>query len=95
MPNATLAKKWLDYAQTDYNVALHDTTFHPVPIEIICYHCEQAAEKALKAILAYHIVTRYPNDIGLNKADMKQPLAYAKQFIEVVESLWPANSKKE
>jgi hypothetical protein len=35
---------------TDYNVALHDTTFHLVPIEIICYHCE----KALKAILAYH-----------------------------------------
>jgi HEPN domain-containing protein len=54
MPNLELANKWLEYARTDYNVAIHDTTFHPVPIEIICYHCEQAAEKALKAILAYH-----------------------------------------
>jgi HEPN domain-containing protein len=25
-----------------------------VPIEIICYHCQQSGEKALKAILAYH-----------------------------------------
>jgi HEPN domain-containing protein len=26
----------------------------PVPAEIICFHCQQAAEKALKAFLAYH-----------------------------------------
>lgn len=25
----------------------------PVPLEIICYHCQQSAEKALKAYLAY------------------------------------------
>ena len=24
---------------------------HPLPVEIICYHCEQAAEKFLKAVL--------------------------------------------
>jgi HEPN domain-containing protein len=126
MSNVELANKWLEYARTDYNVALHDTTFHPIPIEIICYHCEQAAEKALKAILAYHnetiprihdlyrilelcivhvsqlsdlssqakrltdfaIVTRYPNDIELNEADMKQALEYADQFIKRVDSLW-------
>lgn len=26
----------------------------PVPIEIICYHCQQSAEKSLKAYLAYN-----------------------------------------
>ena len=26
----------------------------PKPIEIICYHCEQAAEKLLKGVLAYN-----------------------------------------
>ncbi|MBN2050303.1 MAG: HEPN domain-containing protein [Spirochaetales bacterium] len=26
----------------------------PGPLEIICFHCQQAAEKALKAYLAYN-----------------------------------------
>ena len=26
----------------------------PQPLEIICYHCQQAGEKALKAVLAHH-----------------------------------------
>jgi HEPN domain-containing protein len=52
--NRELAINWLHYAQTDYDVAVHDLTFHPVPVEIICYHCQQAGEKALKALLAYY-----------------------------------------
>ena len=54
MPNLELAAKWLAYAKTDYDIAVHDTTYSPVPIEIICYHCQQVGEKALKAILAFH-----------------------------------------
>ena len=54
MHNNELSKKWMEYAKMDYDVAVHDTTFRPIPIEIICYHCQQAGEKAFKAILAYH-----------------------------------------
>ena len=54
MANTELANKWLRYAQMDYDIAVHDKSFDPVPIAIICYHCQQAGEKALKAILAYH-----------------------------------------
>jgi HEPN domain-containing protein len=54
MPDFEYAKKWIEYAKTDYAIALHDTAFYPTPIEIVCYHCQQAAEKALKSILAYH-----------------------------------------
>ena len=54
MPNRELSNKWMKYAKMDYDVALHDTALHPLPIEIICYHCQQAGEKAFKAILAYH-----------------------------------------
>jgi len=54
MGNIELAKEWLRYARMDYNIAVYDKGFYPIPLEIICYHCQQAGEKALKAILAYH-----------------------------------------
>ena len=46
--------EWIRYARMDYDAAMHLRSFHPMPIEIICYHCQQAAEKALKAVLIYH-----------------------------------------
>ena len=42
--------EWIRYAEMDYNTSLHmSETYHPVPLEIVCYHCQQSAEKALKA----------------------------------------------
>lgn len=39
-------------AEMDYGVAEHLlNTYYPKPIEVICYHCQQAAEKAIKAII--------------------------------------------
>ena len=44
-------QRWLDFAENDLAVAKHLLeTFHPKPLEIICYHCQQAAEKAIKAV---------------------------------------------
>ena len=42
--------KWIRYALANYNAAVNMARLHnPVPIEIVCYHCQQAAEKILKA----------------------------------------------
>ena len=52
MKNENLVKNWLDFADMDANMA--EFTFnnmHPKPLELICYHCQQAAEKALKALI--------------------------------------------
>lgn len=39
-------------SEMDYGVAKHlFQTFYPKPYEIICYHCQQAAEKAIKALI--------------------------------------------
>lgn len=42
-------KEWLEFAAMDLDSAQFLLGMRPVPVEIICYHCEQAAEKLLKA----------------------------------------------
>ena len=44
--------QWIKMAEMDYGVAKHlFQTYYPKPFEIICYHCQQAAEKAIKALI--------------------------------------------
>jgi HEPN domain-containing protein len=43
-------KEWVRFAQMDYDAAKNmSVLFHPVPLEIVCFHCQQTAEKILKA----------------------------------------------
>ena len=52
MDNIELAKEWYKYAQYDLNTAIYLLDMKPRPNEIICYHCQQSAEKYLKGYLA-------------------------------------------
>lgn len=54
MDNLTSAKEWLRFAKMDLMSAEYLIKMHPVPIEIICYHCQQSAEKYLKGYLILH-----------------------------------------
>lgn len=45
------SSEWLDLAEMDLDVAEFLLAMRPIPVEIICYHCEQAAEKLLKGAL--------------------------------------------
>ena len=52
MDNIESAREWQKFANSDLGIAEHlSSTMWPVPIEGICYHCQQAAEKYLKAYL--------------------------------------------
>ena len=43
--------EWLRIVEMDRTTAYHlFKTMHPKPLEIICFHCQQAAEKAIKAL---------------------------------------------
>jgi len=43
--------KWIHFAQMDFDCAASlGKNFRP-PLEIVCYHCQQAAEKILKAYI--------------------------------------------
>jgi len=44
-------KEWIEYAKRDFNSAIFLKNMNPAPMEIICYHCEQSAEKFLKAFM--------------------------------------------
>jgi len=45
-----LVAEWIRFSDTDFATAEHlFENMRPMPLEIICYHCQQSAEKALKA----------------------------------------------
>jgi len=44
--------QWLNLAEGDLASANHLLTLHPYKLEVICYLCEQAAEKMFKGFLA-------------------------------------------
>jgi HEPN domain-containing protein len=52
MDNVQIAKEWFEYAKLDLKTALYLLDMKPKPNEIICYHCQQSAEKFLKGYLA-------------------------------------------
>lgn len=51
------ASEWIEKAEEDYwaAVSLLCQIEHPVP-NVVCFHCQQCAEKYLKAFLASHDV---------------------------------------
>jgi HEPN domain-containing protein len=53
MDKSVIINEWLDYATKDINSAKYLLGMRPIPLEIICYHCEQAAEKILKCYLIH------------------------------------------
>lgn len=53
MDNITISQEWFEYAKRDLESARFLMNMYPVPIEIICYHCEQSAEKYLKGYLIF------------------------------------------
>ena len=68
MDNNLLAKEWFDIAETDLSSANYLLTMFPLPIEIICYHCQQSAEKYLKGflVLSNHEVIKTHDLVVLN-----------------------------
>jgi len=48
-------RQWIEIANNDLTAAQYlAKNMHPVSLEIICFHCQQAAEKYLKWVLVLH-----------------------------------------
>ena len=48
------ANAWLRRAREDLRAAAHDLTAEPPLLDDVAFHAQQAAEKALKALLTWH-----------------------------------------
>jgi HEPN domain-containing protein len=58
--------EWFRFGDNDLTVAEHSAlTLQPLPLEIICYHCQQAVEKYLKGYLVFHGVEEPPRTHNL------------------------------
>jgi HEPN domain-containing protein len=59
------AQEWLRYAASDLELAKMAGVSN-VMIESLCYHAQQCAEKAMKAVLvSYHVPVQKTHNIGL------------------------------
>lgn len=69
MDNKQLYLEWFEFAKRDLESAKFLINMYPKPLEIICYHCEQSAEKYLKGYLVFsgNQVERTHDLVLLNK----------------------------
>ena len=83
MDNLEIAQEWFDIAEMDLSSAKYLENMHPIPVEIICYHCQQSTEKLLKGFLALngHEIIKIHDLILLNKFCQK----YDKNFESINE----------
>ena len=87
------AQKWLLYAENDLGVAKHlFETYYPQPLNIICFHCQQAAEKAVKAVIVlYSSQGGLPkkHDIFLLLTQIKNMVNIDEKFYDYADTLSP------
>lgn len=61
-----------------YVVAKHlYKTYYPKPYKIICYHCQQSAEKIINGV-----VVRYPSELFLEEHHVRDALKMADEIIK-------------
>lgn len=67
MQSEELVIEWMNFADIDYKTAVHlDENMYLKPLEIICYHCQQAIEKMLKgALVGDGMKVQKTHDFGL------------------------------
>ena len=95
MKNESDVKEWLRYADMDILSANHlNEIQYPKPLEIICYHCQQAAEKMLKAlILAYDGELQKTHDLGLLVDELSELVTFSEDILNAADSLTPYGVK--
>ena len=88
--------EWIRFVKMDLQSADYLRTLHPMPVEIICYHYQQAAEKALKAlILDFKLPGGIPkiHDVGMLLTLLKNNVEIPDEFFDYAEMLTIMASK--
>ena len=91
MKNEKILKEWVEFARMDFLTAKHLHEYmHPKPLEIICYHCQQAIEKLLKGVLISKGVTiKKTHDLGLLAEMLQEYTEVDEKYLEMCDDLTP------
>lgn len=95
MKNESDVKEWVRYANMDVLSANHlNEIQYPKPLEIICYHCQQAAEKMLKALLlAYDGELQKTHDLGVLTDELSKFVTFSEDILNSADALTPYGVK--
>lgn len=88
-------QEWVQFAKMDLDAAKHlNATMHPKPLEIICYHCQQAVEKVFKAILILNgCEIKRTHDLGLLAELCAQYMEISDNIYDICDNLTPYGVK--
>ena len=91
MKNEKILKEWVEFARMDFLTAKHlYEHMYPKPLEIICYHCQQAIEKFLKGVLISKGVTiKKTHDLGLLAEMLQEYTEMDEKYLEMCDDLTP------
>ena len=91
MKNEKILKEWVEFAEMDFITAKHlYEHMYPKPLEIICYHCQQAIEKFLKGVLISKGVTiKKTHDLGLLAEMLQEYTEMDEKYLEMCDDLTP------
>ena len=91
MKNEKILKEWMEFARIDFLTAKHlYEHMYPKPLEIICYHCQQAIEKFLKGVLISKGVTiKKTHDLGLLAEMLQEYTEMDEKYLEMCDDLTP------
>jgi HEPN domain-containing protein len=88
MNNGT--REWIEYAERDYEASTVLADSNNPPFEIIAYHCQQAAEKYLKAVLIeYDQPIPFIHDLGKLNSECRKILHSLSDIQNICERLTP------
>nr|WP_318659501.1 HEPN domain-containing protein [uncultured Treponema sp.] len=95
MKNEYDVKEWVRFADMDVLSANHlNQIQHPKPLEIICYHCQQASEKMLKAlVLAFDGELQKTHDLGLLAEQISNFITVPDEILNTADALTPYGVK--
>ena len=95
MKNEKILKEWMEFAEMDFLTAKHlYEHMYPKPLEIICYHCQQAIEKLLKGVLISRGVTiKKIHDLGLLAEMLQEYTEVDEKYLEMCDDLTPYEVK--
>lgn len=95
MSSNEYVSEWLKYAEMDFLTAKHlNDNMYPKPLEIICYHCQQTVEKALKAaLIANGVKIQKTHDLGLLAEQLSEYVEIDEKYIEMCDNITPYGIK--